>query len=195
MKVITHISNVSLRCSKPTIKTEWNQTRKSLCILNEKGLWIIVFKKTQVTSQITYDAVSGRLPQWLILMAILQTITLYNTCVLSLLIEAHSCGCLYWSFYRSDTAAAHTNGCVFAHRVSAWCFCFEQQKTVFVLTKCKESFIPRHSAHRATCAEKESRLYSGTFLELLQSAGHHSATFLIVSSKCSLDTLFKRITR
>lgn len=44
-------------------------------------------------------------------------------------------------------------------------------------------------------AKGENRLHSGTFLQTLQSAGHHGATFLIVPSKCSLDTLFRRRTR
>lgn len=44
-------------------------------------------------------------------------------------------------------------------------------------------------------AKWDNRLHFGTFLERLQPAPHHSATFLISVSKCSLDTLFKRVAR
>lgn len=41
----------------------------------------------------------------------------------------------------------------------------------------------------------ENRLGAGRFLQTLHFAGHLSATFLIVATKCSLDTRFKRIAR
>lgn len=41
-------------------------------------------------------------------------------------------------------------------------------------------------------AKWDNRLHFGTFLRTLQPALHHSTTFLISASKCSLDTLIKR---
>ena len=124
--------------------------------------------------------------------------------------------------YPADFIAAslqrysHTNGSVTAHCISASCPFSATQNicccyfSLFIkwFQSVKERCTPRQTevclqaAERAwqvpqrgnfSCCTGRNRLYSGTFLQTLQSAGHHSATFLIVASKCSLDTLFKRI--
>lgn len=135
----------------------------------------------------------------------------YDTRVFSLLVAVHPAAFIAASLQR----CSHTNGSVSAHRISASCLRFQQHKTVSLvivfyyvlsdLSQSKRGLLPDrwtcvyqlvkrpNRFLRAFLAPGQDRLYSGTFLQTLQSAGHHSATFLIVASKCSLDTLFRRI--
>lgn len=120
---------------------------------------------------------------------------------------------------------SHTNGSVVAYCISACRFCVAQHKQCHVvlylfiflpllqLRKCFQSDSVelkqqvtwavykllkgpnRFFIGGTFLAKWDNRLHFGTFLERLQPAPHHSATFLISVSKCSLDTLFKRVAR
>lgn len=152
------------------------------------------------------------------------SVSLCNTCVFSLLTEAPSCILqLLLQHHCSVThtngsvSAQWLSACVFWATQNSIICCYYspllrlKERFQSRSAELKQKGLPDGTEVGLQAGEKaltgslweggrlpakgENRLHSGTFLQTLQSAGHHGATFLIVPSKCSLDTLFKRRTR